>query len=118
MEGILTYWATAASLGPVCLAAMCLEAVTADDTLTTPNPTEHGLIVFLVTGPLVPNQGGSSRKCGITLLTWKPPRILGHDLGLGPHDGWGGGVSWMRPRGACRGSGLGGRVVKAASGVS
>ena len=93
IETILTYWASAASLGPVGLAAMCLEAVTADDALTAPHPTGGGLIIFLMTGPLVPNQGGSSRKCGITLLTWKPPGILGHDLGLGPHDGWGGGVS-------------------------
>ena len=87
MERILTYWTTAASLGPVRFAAMCLEAVTADDALAAPHPTEHRLIKSLVTGPLVPNQGGSSRKCGITLLTWMPPGILGHDLGLGPHDG-------------------------------
>ena len=87
MERVLTYRASTASLGPVCLATMCLEAVTADNALAAPHPTEHRLIESLVTGPLVPNQGGFSRKCGITLLTWMPPGILGHDLGLGPHDG-------------------------------
>ena len=54
MEKILTYWATAASLGPVRLTTMCLDAVTADDTLTAPHPTELGLIISLMTRPLMP----------------------------------------------------------------
>ena len=93
MERILTYWASTASLGPVCLATMCLEAITPDDTLAAPHPTKFGLIIPIVTCPFVPDQGGFPRECCITFLARKPLGILGHDLGLGPHDGWGGGVS-------------------------
>ena len=90
MERILTYWASAASLGPVCLTTMCLEAITADDTLAAPHPTEHGLIISVVTSPFVPDQGGSPGERGITFQARKPPGILGHDLGLGPHSSLGG----------------------------
>ena len=54
MERVLTHRASTASLGPVCLTTMCLEAITVDDTLTAPHPTELGPIISVMTRPLMP----------------------------------------------------------------